>query len=82
MFAKRLSPLPTPDTIVIHMSVVEARTLKQICQHVGGDPNASPRKHTDALNRALSDAGVYNAQHTIMGRCEIFFDDTTNKETL
>jgi len=36
----------------------EARTLRSVCNSVAGCPTASPRKHTDAINKALRQLGV------------------------
>ena len=43
---------------VLTLSEEEARTLRVILSAVGGVPDATPRKYSNAVNRALADAGV------------------------
>ncbi len=71
----RISPTAIPDKIELTMSLLEAQTLKQLFQYVGGDPNTSARKHTDALNTALIAAKVRSAEHPLVGSPDFFFDD-------
>lgn len=72
---RRITPPPAvPDTIVLTLNELEARTLKQICMSTGGDPSGSARKHMDAINSALIEAKVRSADHPTCS-FDIFFDD-------
>lgn len=73
--ASRQQPDPRPDVIVLTISLQEARTLKQLFQYIGGDPNKSARLHTDSMNRALIMAQVISADHPLIGKPDFFFDD-------
>lgn len=48
----------TTEILTIEMSEIEAQTLRILCQHAGGDPHHSRRKHMDALDKALHLAGI------------------------
>lgn len=45
--------------IVLRLSVDEAETLASMFGSIGGDPDDSPRKHTDAVQEALRKHGFY-----------------------
>ena len=49
---------PVERIVTVEMSEAEAETLRILCEHTGGAPNHSRRKHTDALNKALYDADI------------------------
>jgi len=44
--------------VMLDLSVEEARTLRDVLNHVGGDPNGTRRRHADAINRALGAVNV------------------------
>ncbi len=46
----------------------EATALLVVCELVGGDPEKTPRRHIDAIRRALEAAGAYHAQSSIIGQ--------------
>ncbi len=73
-FAKLHAPVPIPTRVMLNMSLLEARTLKQLCMATAGDPCVSARKHTDAIREAFTDAGVTTATHSTLS-LDIFFDD-------
>lgn len=73
--ASRQAPTPKPDLIVLTISELEARTLKQLFQYIGGDPNVSARRHIDSMNNALIMAQVRSADHPLIGNPDFFFDD-------
>jgi len=73
--AIRRTPTPVPDSIELHLTMPEARTLKQLFLVIGGDPEISPRKHTDDINSALISAGVLSAHHVMIGKPDVFYDD-------
>jgi hypothetical protein len=47
-----------PETITLTLSMEEASALKAVCQRVGGDPYATPRKHFDSILDELRSVGV------------------------
>jgi len=49
-----------PDGVTLTLTDEEARTLREIFYKVGGSPFRSRRGHVDAINSALSEAGVEN----------------------
>ena len=81
-FAVRISPKPVSDTIQLTLTIQEARTLKQMFGYIGGDPGASPRKHTDDISSALSAAGIYSANHHFLGDERGFFYADAERSTL
>ncbi len=67
-----------PDRIRLEMSIEEARTLKQVCNLIGGDPLHSARRHMDALNRGLIQSAINEASHPLTDkfkRGSIYFAD-------
>lgn len=75
-YGTRIIPTPEPITINLIISELEARTLKQMCFATGGSPQASARKHVDAIAEALTQASVRSADHPmIRGQDTIFFLD-------
>ena len=64
-------PRPEPEPInevVLRMTVGEAGTLKQVINHIGGDPEG-PRGELDGINMSLYKAGVESTTH----RLEIYY---------
>ena len=55
-----------PDRIRLEMSIQEARTLKQVCNLIGGDPMQSARMHMDAINEGLVKANISTAHHPLI----------------
>lgn len=51
-------PPPRPYNLTLTLSQREAETLRELFQHIGGDPATTARKHTDAMDAALIEAGV------------------------
>jgi hypothetical protein len=51
---------PTKDVrdVQLTLSVEEAETLRLVVRLVAGNRENTPRKHTDAIDSALRDAGV------------------------
>lgn len=45
------------DGVALNLSDVEAQTLLDICEMVGGSPHKSRRAHADAIATALRSAG-------------------------
>ena len=45
-------------TVTLTLSVDEAVTLHTVLANIGGDREAGPRKHTDAVYKALNSAGI------------------------
>lgn len=46
----------------------EVNALLAVCEFVAGDPAKTPRRHIDAIRRALNDAGAYHTIGKIHGR--------------
>jgi hypothetical protein len=46
------------ESVAMTLSMHEAEALATILRHVSGDRKLSPRKHTEAIARALRAAGV------------------------
>ena len=75
MHATITTPKPIERIVTIEMSETEARTLRILSHHVGGDANLSRRKHIDALENALSQAGIpYHEDQKVTG--SIYLTDT------
>jgi hypothetical protein len=53
--ATRLTPEPTPPPTTVRLDLTEdeAKTLRTIFHLIGGNPDTSLRKHTDAMDAAL-----------------------------
>lgn len=47
-----------PNGVNLTLTQEEAEVLRYITRHVSGDPYSGPRRHTDAIGRALVAAGV------------------------
>jgi hypothetical protein len=47
-----------PNGVNLVLTQEEAEVLRYITRHVSGDPFNGPRRHTDAIGRALLAAGV------------------------
>lgn len=58
-------PVPPPANIEITMTETEAETLLAVTNRIGGAPHNTRRKHTDALTRALKEAGISIPQDSI-----------------
>lgn len=56
----------TKVTLILDES--EARTLRAILGHIGGDEHLSPRQHADAIAVALGKAGFASPTSTAEGR--------------
>ena len=56
-------------SIILELSDKEAETLAAILGRVGGDPNGSPRKHTDSISTALGKAGFSWERRTDAYKC-------------
>lgn len=46
----------------------EAQALLAVCEFVAGDPVKTPRRHMDAIRRALNEAGAHHVIGQISGR--------------
>lgn len=44
--------------IELTLSMPEAQTLVDVCEHIGGCPDNSRRKHTDSIRLALIGCGI------------------------
>jgi hypothetical protein len=44
------------EGVTLHLTMDEVRTLVAVATMVSGDAVTSPRKHTDAIGRAIEDA--------------------------
>lgn len=74
--AQRVTYTPRPDTIMLTLSLLEARALKQVCDSIGGNPNRSARTYFDSINDALITAQVKSADHKmIQSEAVLFFLD-------
>lgn len=58
----------TVTKVTLILDEAEARTLRAILGHVGGDEHNSPRKHADAVAAALGKAGFASPTSTAEGR--------------
>lgn len=47
-----------PNGVNLTLTQEEAEVLRYITRHISGDPFYGPRRHTDAIGRALVAAGV------------------------
>ena len=56
-------PKPIQD-VVLHMTVEEAGTLKQLLNQIGGDPEG-PRGVLDKISAALHEAGVVSTRYKV-----------------
>lgn len=66
-------------TVNLALSVAEAETLRFLVARVGGDPDDSPRKHTDSIGHALDKAGVTEPYLAVVGDMNcIYFLATCN----
>jgi hypothetical protein len=54
--------------VTLILDEAEARTLRAILGHIGGDEQLSPRKHADAVSAALGKAGFASPTSTAEGR--------------
>jgi hypothetical protein len=57
----------TEKGIALILTDAEAETLLAIVTKVSGDLNDSPRKHTEAVYRALREAGVRDFVQPLLG---------------
>lgn len=56
---KAITIIPPVECLIqVEMTEREAETLRIVCAKVGSDPEKSRRKDTDALDKALREAGV------------------------
>lgn len=52
-----------PAGFTLHLSEAEAIALACVMSRVGGDPEKSDRKHTQAIYDALRDSGLYYREY-------------------
>jgi len=52
------NPVTRVTNITLELSYEEARVLLYVCNNIGGHPDDTARKHTDAIRSALRSAGV------------------------
>lgn len=45
----------------------EVQALLAVCEFVAGDPSGTPRRHIDAIRRALNQAGAYHTLGSVSG---------------
>jgi len=50
------------DGVELTLTAAEARTLATICYKTSGDPDKSPRAHTDSIGAALRNVGYYGSE--------------------
>ena len=48
-----------PVEVTLTLTMEEAEFLASLTDYIGGDPNYSPRKHSDSIWSALMAVGVY-----------------------
>jgi hypothetical protein len=53
----------TPETITLVLSMEEATALMAVCQRIGGDRYATPRKHFESISRELRSVGVKTKEY-------------------
>lgn len=66
--AARKTETVTVTKVVLTLTEDEARTLRAILGHIGGDERLSPRRHADEIAAALGKAGFNNPISTPEGR--------------
>ncbi len=60
-------PPPPEDEIVLTLSLREATVLKKILQRVGGHPERTARRETEAVDTALGEAlGVFLVEDDVV----------------
>src|SRR5689334_7241520 len=47
-----------PNGVNLTLTQEEAETLRYVTRRISGDPMFGPRKHTDAIGKALTAAGI------------------------
>jgi len=47
-----------PNGVNLTLTQEEAETLRYITRRISGDPIYGPRRHTDAIGKALTEAGI------------------------
>jgi hypothetical protein len=52
-----------PGRVLLGLTPEEASVLKQVCRNIGGHPDTTARGHMDAIDRALTAAGVEPSEH-------------------
>lgn len=52
----RVEVVTVEDGVTLHLSMAEAKTLAAVGTKIGGDPDDTPRRHMDAINKALQEA--------------------------
>lgn len=72
-----------PEQVNLTMSIAEAQTLWCVLRRVAGSTDKSNRKHTDAVLKALDDAGVYvsYADRTRAVHGVVRFEDTEDGDS-
>jgi hypothetical protein len=69
---------PVKPSVILELSGNEVEALRYVLLRVGGSPDTTRRKHTDAISRALTEAGIEIpsfARSEVVANGSIFFKE-------